>query len=318
MKGRVLVIHDEAVVRRKVASGLTQAGYDVTACPDGVCAIQELVSAREKEGLYTHLVTGIFLPDICGLEILKAARIRYPNLPALVVTRFGNEALKAAVLSERNAAYFDEPVEISDLVQALGELSPGTAAGQADSQTRESAGSYLAIRITEPSQSKEIFKELHGMNGVERCDAVRGDFDMIVVARGDSRKEIEQRIGALRGAEIVFSSEVALHKFDPETDRFFRACSRKIKARGAEETDRQIGRASYLFVDIDKNELPRIFMTVFFASEVVFCDVIDDGARLIGKIAEQGAVGATPRIIEKLGRIDGVRRVREAAILQLT
>jgi len=34
-------------------------------------------------------------------------------------------------------------------------------------------------------------------------------------------------------------------------------------------------------------------------------------------VAEQGAVGAVPRIIEKLGRIDGVLRVREAAVIRL-
>ena len=50
---------------------------------------------------------------------------------------------------------------------------------------------------------------------------------------------------------------------------------------------------------------------------VRFCDVIDDGKRLVGMITGQGAVGRTPRIIEKLNEIDGVLRVRESKIIKL-
>ena len=74
---------------------------------------------------------------------------------------------------------------------------------------------------------------------------------------------------------------------------------------------------SYIIVDIDADAIQKIFTTVFFIDEVVFCDVIDGGRRLVGMITGQGAVGRMPKIVEKLGQIDGVLRVREARVIRL-
>jgi hypothetical protein len=75
---------------------------------------------------------------------------------------------------------------------------------------------------------------------------------------------------------------------------------------------------SYIIVDIDREAIQKIFTTVFFIEEVVFCDVIDGGTKLVGMITGQGAVGRMPRIAEKLGQIDGVLRVREARVIRLS
>ena len=84
MKGRVLIIDDEAEIRRNLTVGLTQEGYSAVACPDGISAIHELDTARAKGGSYDYLVTDIFMPDIDGLKILKVIKIQYPDLPVLV------------------------------------------------------------------------------------------------------------------------------------------------------------------------------------------------------------------------------------------
>ena len=157
MKGRVLIIDDEAEIRRNLTVGLTQEGYSVVACPDGISAIHELNAAREKGIAYDYLVTDIFMPDIDGLKILKVIKSQYPDLPVLVITGFGDEALKFTALSELNTGYLDKPFEIPDLVKALEELSPGSTAatgggeGKAEPEMRESVSAYLTIRITDPS-----------------------------------------------------------------------------------------------------------------------------------------------------------------------
>lgn len=328
MKGRVLVIDDEAEIRRNLTFGLTQEGYSVIACPDGISAIHELNAAREKGLAYDYLVTDIFMPDIDGLKILKVIKIQYPDLPVLVITGFGDEALKLTALSEFNTAYLDKPFEISDLVKALEELSPGStegkgaAAGKADAapEMRESVTAYLTIRITEPARSMDIFKELHRMDGVQRCEAVRGDFDIIIVAQAGSQEEIgklKERIASMGGVQIVSVSGVERPKLDRAVDEFVGIYSQAVKARGVESSNKQPGRTSYIIVDIDRNAIQQIFTTVFFIDEVVFCDVIENGTKLVGMITGQGAVGTTPRVIEKLGRIDGVLRVREAAVIRL-
>jgi two-component system chemotaxis response regulator CheY len=171
LKGRVLIIDDEAEIRRNLTVGLTQEDFSVVACPDGISAIHELNTAREKGIAYDYLVTDIFMPDIDGLKILRVIKIQYPELPVLVITGFGDEALKLTALSEFNTGYLDKPFEIPDLVKALEELSPGSTAGKkaakakAEPEMRESVTTYLTIRITDPQRSMDIFKRLYQLDG---------------------------------------------------------------------------------------------------------------------------------------------------------
>ncbi|MFO8184503.1 MAG: response regulator [Candidatus Aegiribacteria sp.] len=325
MKGRVLIIDDEAEIRRNLTVGLTQEGYSVVACPDGISAIHELNQAREKGIAYDYLVTDIFMPDIDGLKILKVIKNQYPDLPVLVITGFGDERLMLTALSEHNTGYLDKPFEISDLVGALEELSPGRTDTSSpeeavDQGMRESVSAYLTVKITDPERSMEIYDALYRMDGIASCDAVRGDFDIILLAQASSSEEIERifgRVRAMDGIEVVSMSEVERPELDRDVDQFIETYQEAVKGDAQAEARRQPGTMSYIIVDIDPDEIQQIFTTVFFIDEVVFCDVIEDGTKLVGMITGHGTMGKTPRIIQKLNQIDGVLRVREAKVIKL-
>ena len=325
MKARVLIIDDEAEIRRNLTIGLTQEGFSAVACPDGISAVHELDNAREKGVAYDYLITDIFMPDIDGLKILKVIKIQYPDLPVLVITGFGDEALRMKALSERNTGYLDKPFEISDLVKALEELSPGSTTKQAKVAepaapvARESVSSYLTIRITDPARSMEIFNQIHKMEGIQRCEAVRGDFDIIILAQGSSQDEVKRlfdRIRAIPGVDVASTLGVQRPKLDRDVNEFIRLYGQTIKASSQEQRSRQPGTTSYVIVDIDKSAIQQIFTTVFFVDEVIFCDVIEDGTKLVGMITGEG-IGRKSKVLEKLGQIDGVLRVREATVIKL-
>lgn len=325
MKGRVLIIDDEPEIRRNLILGLTQEGYSAVACPDGISAIHELDSARSKGLAYDYLVTDIFMPDIDGLKILKVIKMQYPDLPVLVITGFGDESLKLTALSEFNTGYLDKPFEISDLVEALEKLSPGstkeaTAIAAAPPEMRESVSTYITVRITDPARSMDIYKHLYQLPGVQRCDAVRGDFDIIIFAQASSQEEIgrlKERISSMDGIQIASASSVERPKLDRDVNEFINLYAKAVKAQSATTPTKQPGTTSYIIVDIDPKAMQQIFTTVFFIDEVVFCDVIENGTKLVGMVTGQGAIGKMPRIIEKLSQIDGVLRVREATVIKL-
>ncbi len=326
MKGRVLIIDDEAEIRRNLTVGLTQEGYSVVACPDGISAIHELNGAREKGIAYDYLVTDIFMPDIDGLKILKVIKVQYPDLPVLVITGFGDESLKMTALSEQNTGYLDKPFEIPDLVKALEDLSPGSTAEAAvaegevaDEGMRESVSAYLTIRITDPARSMEIYNALHGMTGVQKCEAVRGDFDIIVLAQAASEDEIKQifeKISKMEGVEIASMSPVERPNLDRDVDKFVKIYAQAMKRPAQVKSAMRPGTMSYIIVDVDPNAIQQIFTTVFFIDEVIFCDVIEDGKKLVGMITSEG-MGRKSTILEKLNEIDGVLRVREATVIKL-
>ena len=169
-------------------------------------------------------------------------------------------------------------------------------------------------------RSMDIFKQLYQLPGVQRCEAVRGDFDIIIFAQAGSADEIaklKERIAAMDGVQIASSSAVERPKLDRDVNEFIRLYSQAVKAHGLASPSKQPGTTSYIIVDIDKNAIQQIFTTVFFIDEVVFCDVIENGTKLVGMVTGQGAVGKMPRIVEKLGQIDGVLRVREATVIKL-
>jgi CheY-like chemotaxis protein/nitrate reductase NapAB chaperone NapD len=329
MKGHVLVIDDEAEIRRNLTVGLTQEGYSAVACPDGISAIHELDKAREKSIAYDYLVTDIFMPDIDGLKILKVIKNQYPELPVLVITGYGDVSLESEALAEYNTGYLDKPFEIPDLVKALEQLTPGSTAKEtetiepeaAEESLRESVSAYLTIRVTDPDRSMEIYTELYRMEGVQCCEAVRGDFDIIILAQASSQDEIKalfDKIAAIDGVEIVSMSEIERPRLDRDVDEFIKIYSDAVKQPAQTSPGQHPGTASYIIVDIDKKAIQQIFTTVYFIDDVVFCDVIEDGTKLVGMIIGHGAVGRAPRVIEKLSEIDGVLRVREAKVIKLS
>lgn len=328
VKGRVLIIDDEPEIRRNLTIGLTQEEYEVVACPDGISAIHELDRSRAHGVGFDYLVTDIFMPDIDGLKILKVIKSQYPELPVLVITGFGDDRLKMTALSEENTGYLDKPFEIPDLVASLEQLSSGTTTLKAPDEappaqlqgTRESVSAYLTIRITDDARSMQIFNELRQLEGIETCDAVRGDVDVIMLGQASSVDGIQalfKRVGAMEGVEIASQSAIERPKLDRDVDDFVKIYQKAVKGSSTETARRQPGTTSYVIVDIDKDAIQQIFTTVFFIDEVMFCDLIEDGTKLVGMITGQGAVGRTPRIIEKISEIEGVLRVREAKVIKM-
>ncbi len=325
MKGNVLIIDDEAEIRRNLTIGLTQEGYSAVACPDGISAIHELESALEKGIKYDYLITDIFMPDIDGLKILKVIKKRFPQLPVLVITGYGDVSMEIEAVSEQNTGYLDKPFEMEDLVKALEELTPGSTQTAEQPQAvepemRTSVSAYLTIRVTDPDRSMDIYMDLYNMEGIQRCEAVRGDVDIILLAQADSEQGIDdifEKVGNMDGVEIASMSRVQRPKLDRDISEFINTYSQLVKDTSGQTSAKHPGATSYVIVDIDKDAIQQVFTTVFFIDDVVFCDVIEDGSKLVGMITGDSAVGSKPRIVEKLSQIEGVLRVREAKVIKI-
>lgn len=323
---KVLIIDDEAEIRRNLTFGLTQEGFTCTSCPDGISAIHELYRSREANEGYDYLISDIFMPDIDGLKILKVIKSEFPDLPVQIITGFGDEILEATALAEENTGFLDKPFEIPELVAALGKLKAGATTavggggGGESGESREVMSSYLSIRIDNPSQDMNAYQALYMMPGVVSCDAVNGDVDIIMLIQAGNEEEmaaLQAKIAAVEGVEVVSASGVERPKLDKDVGDFLGIYRKAVKSTSQENLPKLSAPKSYVIVDIDKNSIQQVFTTLFFMDEVVFCDVIDDGTRLIGIITKSGAFGKTPRIVEKLNQIDGVLRVKEADIIKL-
>jgi len=92
---RILIVDDEAVIRRMLSTALELAGHEVFEASDGEEAL-----ARHREGPPDLVITDIVMPEKDGLEVIMALRRETPRLKVIAMSgggRFGmTEALQMA------------------------------------------------------------------------------------------------------------------------------------------------------------------------------------------------------------------------------
>ncbi len=107
---RVLVVDDEANLRKVLAAMLKREGYDVAIAENGVQALAEL----KKSGADV-LVTDQVMPQMGGLELLKAVVTEEPDVPVIMITAHGtvDSAVEAIKLGAFD--YITKPFEHEEL-----------------------------------------------------------------------------------------------------------------------------------------------------------------------------------------------------------
>ena len=93
MEKRVLLIDDKASLRRSVTMGLMQKGYQTESCENGMKGLQALDTHKQRQMPLKGAVVDVQLPDIDGLKLLKIIKFNYPQLPVIVITGYGNDAI---------------------------------------------------------------------------------------------------------------------------------------------------------------------------------------------------------------------------------
>jgi len=79
--GHILIIDDEAILRRMMARVLQRAGYEVTTAANGKEGI-----ALTSEHHFDLLYLDIRMPEMNGLEVLKTIHEKFPDLPVILFT----------------------------------------------------------------------------------------------------------------------------------------------------------------------------------------------------------------------------------------
>ena len=322
--GRVLVIDGEIDSRRAIVKGLSATGFEVHACRDGVSAIHELEHSHHVDNRFDYIVAGAFLQDISGLKILKVLKADYPELPVVIASRYGDGTLREKVLEYSNTGYIDKPFEADALVAELAKLKPAettedhTHLGSPIGLGQEGAKAFLAIKITDPSVAQAAFNSLRELQGVTSVDAVRGNMDIIATCWQDTREGLDALltiVAALSGIEVQKVNHVAATKLDKDVSHFIGDYNYALELTQVEDQEPE-GPFGYLLVDVDPAEVQAIFTTMYFIDEVLTCEVVNGGNRIIAYCCEVNGKSYGRRV-KQLDEINGVLRVREAAVFDL-
>ncbi len=115
---RILIVEDDAPLRRLIARGLTEEGHVADALPDG----RECAAYLEATP-YDALVLDINLPHIDGLTVLRGIRARGIPTPILLLTARGDARDVAAGLDAGADDYLRKPFALEEFHARLRSLA---------------------------------------------------------------------------------------------------------------------------------------------------------------------------------------------------
>lgn len=117
-RGRVLVVDDEAQVRKPISIMLAKDGYEVVEAEDGGEAIEALRSGDNPLMIDTVLCD-IRMPKINGKEAIVYFRSQFPGVPVVVMTGYPDVELAVSLMRQGVRDYLIKPVGKEELLTVI-------------------------------------------------------------------------------------------------------------------------------------------------------------------------------------------------------
>ena len=117
-KGRVLVVDDEADVRKAVRLILTKAGYDVDEAEDPEAGVALVKSGSNKLPL-NGIVTDLNMPKINEVIVVPYFRSQFPSCPIVVLSGSKMMDRSARLFKEAGVEFLAKPINQEQLLGAL-------------------------------------------------------------------------------------------------------------------------------------------------------------------------------------------------------
>ena len=114
--GRVLVVDDEADIRKMVKMTLTKAGYEVLDAEDG----EKGVAAVKAGGFnLSTIICDLAMPKVSGMEAIAYFRSQFPSVPVIVLSGTGTVEKASSLFKQGVVEFLSKPVEPEKLTAAV-------------------------------------------------------------------------------------------------------------------------------------------------------------------------------------------------------
>jgi len=120
VKGKILIIDDEAEVREVLRLHLESANYNVMEALDGEEAVNMMKSGSNllQVGL---IICDIRMPKVNGIEAIDYLKQNAPSIPVIVVTGYPDSELAVSLLKKGVKDYMVKPIEKAKLLAKVEE-----------------------------------------------------------------------------------------------------------------------------------------------------------------------------------------------------
>src|SRR5688572_15648766 len=113
---RILLVDDEATVRRIMQVGLSKAGHDVSTADNGHTALEQV-----RLGQPDVLITDIEMPRMNGRKLCEALETELPGrrFPIFVLTSLTEHEHRRWSSAMRNLHFMEKPVSLRTLLAQI-------------------------------------------------------------------------------------------------------------------------------------------------------------------------------------------------------
>jgi CheY-like chemotaxis protein len=115
---KILVVDNEPQMQSLLEDFLGTLGYAVRVAGDGEQALQLL--QREP---FQAVLTDLKMPNVGGLELLRAIKASYPTLPTVMITGYPSVEVAVEAMKEGAADFITKPLRLDNLELVLDKLS---------------------------------------------------------------------------------------------------------------------------------------------------------------------------------------------------
>ena len=121
---RALLIEDNPAFEQLVCRAIARLGpeWEVKCCRTGGSALRVFADAKSRFDL---VLADLGLPDISGIDVIRAARLRYPEIPIMVVSVIAAEESVLAAIQAGARGYLLKDQAEAPMAQAIGEVLAG-------------------------------------------------------------------------------------------------------------------------------------------------------------------------------------------------
>jgi putative nucleotidyltransferase with HDIG domain len=148
LSARILVVDDEPWIADVVAEQLRFRGFYVDSSTDS-----SQIMSRLSTGGYDLVLLDIRMPPPSGLDLLASIKLRYPQLPVLMLTACGDTEMAIQAMQDGASDYIVKPHQPAQLVLCV------NRALERSNATQERAQAYQLLEQRVHQQTQQLHEQ---------------------------------------------------------------------------------------------------------------------------------------------------------------
>jgi DNA-binding NarL/FixJ family response regulator len=179
---KILIVDDHALVRRGL-SYVVKEGFpdaDVVEAESAAAALAAMAASPN----FDLALVDVRMPDLDGLELLKAVKTDYPDVPVIMLSTYENAPYVRRALADGAAGYLLKDATPEDLAQAIKVAISGS-------------GNVLSPRVIQNLFEDQGSNSSNGSGSGRRNEfslTQRENDILVLLAEGRSNRDIAQKL----------------------------------------------------------------------------------------------------------------------------